>query len=241
MKLLRSLVSMQLPQWIVVELDWRVLLFTLGVSLLVGVLSGMAPALHAIFLASLLTANLALRAEFGSDFARRRLGAMTRLFAGMFAAIIILSSLPRTLTPSWLSILSVAVVMWCGYCLLRWPLRSHWAGELMLDVSRQRQPWLMFLCAAMIAGTVMSIADKFADRATAAPMDVLRWLPAAAFAGTSPYRLAWACRVSLRRSRLERATDPLAELMPGALDGRLRSAASLGQRVSGGFGPRRNS
>jgi putative ABC transport system permease protein len=47
MKLLRSMIGTQLPQWMVVELDWRVLVFTLCISLLVGVLSGMAPALHA--------------------------------------------------------------------------------------------------------------------------------------------------------------------------------------------------
>ena len=129
-----------------------------------------------ILFLSLVTGNLALRAEFGNDFARRSLGATTRLFAGMFAAIIILSALPRSLTTNFLSLLGGVMITWCGYHLLRWPLRSHWAGELVLDVSRPRQPWVMFLCAAMIAGAVMSAADKVVEHATIALPDILRWL-----------------------------------------------------------------
>lgn len=46
MGLLKAMVGANLPQWITIELDWRVLAFTMAVSLLAGVLSGLAPALQ---------------------------------------------------------------------------------------------------------------------------------------------------------------------------------------------------
>jgi len=46
-KLLRPLVRSELPAWIAIDLDWRVLLFTLDVSVLTGLIAGLAPALQA--------------------------------------------------------------------------------------------------------------------------------------------------------------------------------------------------
>lgn len=46
MRLLRATVGLELPAWMVVEIDGRVLAFTLGVALLTGIASGLAPALH---------------------------------------------------------------------------------------------------------------------------------------------------------------------------------------------------
>jgi serine/threonine protein kinase len=116
-----------------------------------------------VLLAALLTGNLALSAEFGSDYARRNLGWITRFFAGVFIAVIVVSSLPRELTTNWLSALSAAISTWLGYYLLRWPFRSHWAGELILDISRRRQPLLMGLCVLMIVGTVLSAVDMLTE------------------------------------------------------------------------------
>jgi predicted permease len=46
MRLLRTAVGVELPAWMVVEMDARVLAFTLAVALVAGILSGLAPALH---------------------------------------------------------------------------------------------------------------------------------------------------------------------------------------------------
>jgi putative ABC transport system permease protein len=46
MKLLRALIGVELPQWMVIELDGRVLAFTLAVSVIAGLISGLAPALQ---------------------------------------------------------------------------------------------------------------------------------------------------------------------------------------------------
>ena len=46
-RLLRSLVRAELPAWISIKLDWRVLVFTLAVSILTGLIAGLAPAIHA--------------------------------------------------------------------------------------------------------------------------------------------------------------------------------------------------
>jgi len=46
MKLLRALIGFELPQWMVIDLDGRVLAFTLVVSVLAGLISGLAPALQ---------------------------------------------------------------------------------------------------------------------------------------------------------------------------------------------------
>jgi putative ABC transport system permease protein len=46
MKLLRALIGFELPQWMVIELDGRVLAFTLAVSVIAGLISGLAPALQ---------------------------------------------------------------------------------------------------------------------------------------------------------------------------------------------------
>lgn len=44
MRLLRGIIGTQLPAWIVVDLDLRVLAYTLGLAVLAGLLSGLAPA-----------------------------------------------------------------------------------------------------------------------------------------------------------------------------------------------------
>jgi predicted permease len=44
---LKTLIRAEMPSWVAIELDWRVLLFTLGVSLVTGLLAGLAPALQA--------------------------------------------------------------------------------------------------------------------------------------------------------------------------------------------------
>ncbi|HEY7560974.1 MAG TPA: ABC transporter permease, partial [Gaiellaceae bacterium] len=46
MRLLRAAIGVDLPAWMRVDLDFRVLAFTLVVSVLAGVLSGLAPAIH---------------------------------------------------------------------------------------------------------------------------------------------------------------------------------------------------
>ncbi len=46
MRLLRAIVGLELPAWMVVEIDGRVLAFTLAVALVTGIASGLAPALH---------------------------------------------------------------------------------------------------------------------------------------------------------------------------------------------------
>jgi hypothetical protein len=127
-----------------------------------------------VLLAALLTGNLALSAEFGSDYARRRLVWMTRFFGGMFIAVIVVSSLPRDLTTNWLSVMFGAVMTWLGYYLLRWPFRSRWAGELMLDISRRPQPLLMALCGLMIVGTVLSTVDMLTEGAAVTTAHIVR-------------------------------------------------------------------
>jgi predicted permease len=46
-KLLRSLVRAEMPAWITIDIDWRVLVFTMAVSILTGLMAGLAPALQA--------------------------------------------------------------------------------------------------------------------------------------------------------------------------------------------------
>ncbi|MBL8210517.1 MAG: ABC transporter permease [Bryobacterales bacterium] len=46
MKVLRTLIGFELPEWMVIDLDGRVLLFTAGIGLAAGILSGLAPALQ---------------------------------------------------------------------------------------------------------------------------------------------------------------------------------------------------
>jgi predicted permease len=46
-RLLRSLVRAELPAWIAIDIEWRVLAFTFAVSILTGLIAGLAPALHA--------------------------------------------------------------------------------------------------------------------------------------------------------------------------------------------------
>jgi putative ABC transport system permease protein len=45
-RLLRSLVRAELPAWITINIDWRVLAFTMTVSILTGLVAGFAPAFH---------------------------------------------------------------------------------------------------------------------------------------------------------------------------------------------------
>lgn len=45
MRLLRALIGFELPDWMVIDIDGRVLLFSAGVALAAGILSGLAPAL----------------------------------------------------------------------------------------------------------------------------------------------------------------------------------------------------
>jgi putative ABC transport system permease protein len=46
-RLLRPLVRAELPAWVAINIDWRVLAFTLVVSILTGLIAGLAPALQA--------------------------------------------------------------------------------------------------------------------------------------------------------------------------------------------------
>jgi len=46
-RLLKNLIRAELPTWIAIDLDWRVLAFTLVVSLITGLIAGLAPALQA--------------------------------------------------------------------------------------------------------------------------------------------------------------------------------------------------
>jgi putative ABC transport system permease protein len=46
MRVLRGVIGAQLPAWLTVELDLRVLLFTLGISTFAAIICGLAPALH---------------------------------------------------------------------------------------------------------------------------------------------------------------------------------------------------
>jgi putative ABC transport system permease protein len=46
-RLLRSLVRAEMPAWISINIDWRVLAFTTAVSILTGLIAGLAPALQA--------------------------------------------------------------------------------------------------------------------------------------------------------------------------------------------------
>jgi putative ABC transport system permease protein len=46
-KLLRSLVRAEMPAWITIDIDWRVFSFTMAVSILTGLIAGLAPALQA--------------------------------------------------------------------------------------------------------------------------------------------------------------------------------------------------
>jgi serine/threonine protein kinase len=129
-----------------------------------------------VLVAALFTGNLALSAEFGSDYAHRRLGWITRFFAGVFIASIVVSSLPRELTTNWLPAVFAAISTWLGYYLLRWPFRSHWAGELILDISRKRQPLLMGLCALMIVGTVLSAVEMLTEGVAVTTAHLVRWV-----------------------------------------------------------------
>jgi putative ABC transport system permease protein len=46
-RLLKTLIRAELPAWITINIDWRVLAFTFAVSILTGLIAGMAPALQA--------------------------------------------------------------------------------------------------------------------------------------------------------------------------------------------------
>jgi putative ABC transport system permease protein len=46
MKLLRAMIGFELPEWMVIELDGRVLGFTIAISILAGLISGLSPALE---------------------------------------------------------------------------------------------------------------------------------------------------------------------------------------------------
>jgi putative ABC transport system permease protein len=46
-KLLRPFVRAEMPAWVAIEIDWRVLGFTMAVSILAGLIAGLAPALQA--------------------------------------------------------------------------------------------------------------------------------------------------------------------------------------------------
>jgi predicted permease len=65
MRLLRAAIGADLPAWMRVDLDARVLLFTLAISLLAGLLSGLTPALH--FTRPSLSATLKEAARGGSS------------------------------------------------------------------------------------------------------------------------------------------------------------------------------
>jgi hypothetical protein len=52
----------------------------------------------------------------------------------------------------------------------------------MLDLSRPRQRWFIFLCALMIAGTVIQMADKFLENRIWGVAGVVQQLPLLFFA-----------------------------------------------------------
>ena len=47
-RVLRAIIGVELPSWMVIEINWPVLVFTISASCVTGIVSGLAPALHAI-------------------------------------------------------------------------------------------------------------------------------------------------------------------------------------------------